>query len=97
MRLSIISDDPGYVGGPVNVKVFFNGVERSHVFTADEDKRLVVVAALDERGRMQATADREEVLKETLHGDVRIDMPEERRAAYLRIQAERAASKRGNR
>lgn len=75
MRVSVLKDDPGYDSRWRGVKVFFNGSERSHVFTADEEQRLIVAARLDERGRMQLTPTRDGVLRETLYGDVRIVLP----------------------
>jgi len=77
MRLSVDPDDPGYMERLVGaaVKVFLDGVERAQVFTADTEKRLVVVPVLDANGRMQLNADRTGVLRETLYGHVRIELP----------------------
>ena len=75
MRLSTIKTDPGYVRNCYGVKVFLDGIERAKVFAADEEARLIVIAAVDEGGRMRLTKDRTEVLKETLRGDVRIELP----------------------
>lgn len=83
MRLSTREDDPGYVRGLAGVKVFFNGYERKHVFTADEEKGMIVAAALDAQGRVQLNADRSDVLTETLYGVVRMELPPELLARIL--------------
>jgi hypothetical protein len=76
MRISAFSDDPGYVGRCFGVKVFFNGIERDKVFTADEEKRLIVVPVLDEDGSIMLNKERTEILQETLYGDVRVELPQ---------------------
>lgn len=75
MRISTIKTDPGYTQGSVGVRVFLDGAEVSHVFTADEEQRLIVQADLDATGRIQLTADRRDVRKVTRHGHVRIELP----------------------
>ncbi len=79
MRLSSRSDDPGYM--PSNytsrVRVFFNGAEVRGVFTADEEKRLIVQAVFDANGRSQLAPNKKEVLSATHYGDVRIELPTE--------------------
>lgn len=77
MRLSADQGDPGFRPNTQNVKVFFNGVERTHVITADEERRTVVVCALDERGHVQIDWWSGEIRRETLYGDVRIEISEE--------------------
>ncbi len=75
MRLSTIKGDPGHVANSYGVKVFLDGIERKGVFTADEEARLIVIAVHDEHGRMRLNEARTDVLRETLHGDVRIELP----------------------
>jgi hypothetical protein len=70
MRLDVAVDGPC-----PGVKVFYNGAERRRVFVADEEQRLIVAAMLDEQGRMQLNRERDDVKKETLCGDVRIELP----------------------
>lgn len=80
MRLSIDPNDPGYTKGLCGgIKVFLDGIERCNVVTADEEKRLIVVHPLDERGRLQLDREKGEVVRETLHGDVRIELNESTR------------------
>lgn len=82
MRLSVDHTDPGYEGwlkyrSMGTVRVFLEGAELRYVFTADEDARQVVVPVLDAGGRMQLNPDRTDVLRETLYGHVRIELPAE--------------------
>lgn len=73
MRVSIV-DEPGLIDPQAKrYRVFLDGVERKCVFTADEEKRLVVVAKLNDKGLMQLNEDHTEVVKETLYGTVRIE------------------------
>jgi hypothetical protein len=72
MRISVLKDDPGFHWAAVGSKVFFEGVEIKNVYTADEEKRLVVVAKLDAQGRLMLTEDRE-VATETRYGHVRVE------------------------
>lgn len=74
MRVSVFSDDPGYHPAVFGTKVFFEGTEISRVFTADEERRMVVVAKVDEQGRVMLTPDREEVATETRYGSVRLEL-----------------------
>lgn len=79
MRLSVISDDPGYpaflelkrrgVGAVVTV----DGVKVRYCFTADTDRGSAVVADLNEQGRMQLDAHRGEVKRKELTGNVAIE------------------------
>lgn len=78
MRLSTDKDDPGYSPTAFGARVFFNGAEVRGVFTADEEKRLIVQAVFDSAGRYQLAPCRTKVLRETRHGDVRIELPQGR-------------------
>jgi hypothetical protein len=66
--------DPGYAEwarhGPV--RVFIDGIERSMVVIADEEKRMAVVLRQDEAGRFVLNEARTEVVRDTIYGDVRI-------------------------
>ena len=73
MRASVDKDDPGYAPHSIGAKVFLDGVQRSHVVTADEEKRLIVRYVTDEKGRFKIDGDN--VRRETLYGDVRIELP----------------------
>ncbi len=86
MRLSTDPTDPGYRPGLHGVRVFFEGAEVLHVFTADEEQRLIVQADLDELGRLQLTPDKTQVRKVTRYGHVRILMPEWLASALVRRQ-----------
>jgi hypothetical protein len=75
MRASVDQSDPGYNPAHFGAKVFFEGAQISHVITADEEKRFVIVHCTDERGNVMLTADRTETKTETRYGAVRIELP----------------------
>jgi hypothetical protein len=79
MRLSVDKDDPGCVEGIscTRVTVFFNGEEKRTVITADEEQGMIVCAVLDEMGRVQIDKAKGEAMKETLYGNVRIEVPDD--------------------
>lgn len=68
MKVSV--SDPGF---KPPYRVFLDGTEISKVFEADEEGRRVVVAVLDDRGRLQLNHDRTEIARETRYGHVRIE------------------------
>lgn len=82
MRVSVDNDDAGYLtygmlrGGGKEVRVFLNGIERDYVVTADEEQRLIVRMKTDERGMPIIDRTKEEIVHETLKGDVFIDVYE---------------------
>ena len=78
MRISVIQDDPGYHPACVfsGTKVFFEGAEIGYVFTADEEKREVLVARLDASGNLTLTKDRQDFAVEKRYGHVRIELSE---------------------
>ncbi|WP_320703570.1 hypothetical protein [Enterobacter asburiae] len=70
MRITVLDDDPGR---KINLtreryKVYIDGVEVKHVFTADDEKGEVIAAVLDDRGYM--TAENGEVKRQTFYGRV---------------------------
>lgn len=75
MRMSTDPQDPGHEaylkGRPV--RVFFDGAEIKGVMTADEEKRLIVAAVLDDKGGYQLDKSKQAVLTETRYGHVRIE------------------------
>lgn len=77
MRISVYPDDPGWPNHHAHqfsgIKVFFEGAEIKCVFTADEEARYVVVAALDAQGHMQVDRSTNDVKTEIRHGHVRIE------------------------
>jgi len=75
MRLSVDENDPGFRPHLYAIKVYFMGTERSHVITADEERRLIVAHQLDSKGHPRLNTDGTQVLRETLYGDVRIEIP----------------------
>jgi hypothetical protein len=79
MRLSADPNDPAYAPLTGGIRVFLDGIERCNVVTADEEKRLVVVHPLDERGNLILNRERDEVVTETLHGHVRIELTDSTR------------------
>lgn len=80
MRVSVDPGDPGYLaeirsyGGGGGVKVFLGGVERTHVVTADEEKRFIVCHRLDVAGRPLLNPGRTAVLRDVEYGDVRVEL-----------------------
>ena len=90
MRLSTDKDDPGYAATTHGVRVFFNGAEVRGVFTADEERRLIVQAVFDESGCFQLAPCRTKVLTEVRHGDVRIELPEPHHQAMADRKAHNA-------
>lgn len=72
MRISALKDDPGYMVRRPPVRVFFNGTEINCVFTADEEKRMVVRAAHGKDGKLMFNG--AGIATETLYGDVRIEL-----------------------
>jgi hypothetical protein len=73
MRVSADKDDPGYSPLLQGCRVFYEGYQRSGVFTADEEKRLAIVAKLDHRGQYILNAERDGIERETIYGHIRIE------------------------
>lgn len=73
MRLSVDSDDPGYQPWAVGCKcrVLLDGIERSHVITADEERGMLVRFVTP----LRVAPDGKSVERETLHGIVAILKP----------------------
>lgn len=72
MRITVLDDDPGR---KINLareryKVYIDGVEVKHVFTADDEKGEVIAAVTDERGYIKVEYG--EVKRQTLYGKVTI-------------------------
>jgi hypothetical protein len=75
MRLSMDEGDPGYSPLARGVRVFLDGIERTMVVTADEEKRALVRYVTNDKGRLRVNATGDDIERETLHGDVRIEVP----------------------
>lgn len=75
MRYSVDQDDPGYANWKAigTARCWIDGVERGNVITADEEKRVAVLAVLDDHGMPKLNAARTEVLTETVYGAVRVE------------------------
>ncbi|EIW9315013.1 TPA: hypothetical protein ACWXBG_001758 [Klebsiella pneumoniae] len=73
MRLTVLDDVPEerIVLGRERITVYLDGNEVKHVFSADDDKGEVIAAVLDSRG--YPTAEKEEVKRQTLLSQVRIE------------------------
>lgn len=87
MRLSVDEDDPGFSPLFRGVRVHLDGIERTRVVTADEEQRLIVRYFTDERGLMRLNKAGDGAERETLTGDVRIEVPDDhpsRRYGWLR-------------
>ena len=70
MRVTVLDGDSGR---KINLareryKVYIDGVEVKHVFTADDEKGEVIAAVLDDHGYM--TAENGEVKRQSLYGRV---------------------------
>lgn len=74
MRVSVDKDDVGYSPVAFGCKVLFEGKEIGHCVTADEERQLVIVYKLDDRGKHILTPNCESVEKETRYGNVRIEL-----------------------
>lgn len=74
MRISTLMEDPGYSPDKIGAKVFFEGAEVGYVFTADEELRLIVQAALNDQGLVQIDQASRSVKKITRYGHVRIEL-----------------------
>lgn len=76
LRLSALKDDPGYrawcelCGDGKTVKVYLDGVEQHDAVTADEADGMVYRAVRTPSGNL--AIGRDEILYETVYGDVRI-------------------------
>ena len=72
MRLTVLDDDPGRKINLAQERytVDLDGVEVTHVFTADDEKGEVIAAVPDERGYM--TTENGEVKRRSLYGKVTI-------------------------
>jgi len=55
MRLKVLDDDPGEYITPSSerIRVYLNGVEVKHVYSADDVKGEVITAVLDSRWRFR--------------------------------------------
>jgi hypothetical protein len=74
MRVSCDKGDPGYenfvrMGG--RVRVLLDGIERSGVITADEEKRMIIMHKRDERGNFVLNGD--ELVTDVWNGNVHIE------------------------
>ena len=73
MRLSLRKDDPAYNPAATHCKVFLEGVQRTDVLTADEERRYALLEKRDEHGR-PVIAQRE-IQTVEFWGHVRIETP----------------------
>lgn len=73
MRVSVDKDDKGYSPYAHHVidKVYLNGVELTHIVTADDEAGLVVFYCTDDEGKYLLDDD-EKLVTGTLTGDVEI-------------------------
>jgi hypothetical protein len=79
MRFSTDLFDPGYANfraWGTRARIFFEGIERNHIITADEEQRYVIVHKLDSNGDVVRSEDGMSTLRETLRGDVCIKLPQ---------------------
>lgn len=70
MRLSVKENGPC-----PGVRVLMDGVERSRVFEADEERRFIVIAKTNDAGRLVLNAARDDIERERLEGEVAIITP----------------------
>ncbi|WP_414461803.1 hypothetical protein [Hyphomicrobium sp. DY-1] len=82
MRLCTDPADPGYLNwrrfrkDGRKITIFLNGQEIKEVDLCDDIEGTVRRAVMSADGRPQLTEDREELLTETIHGSVRIEIGE---------------------
>ena len=69
-RLSIHKSDPGYSPQAYQAKVYVDGKELQHCFTADEELGVAFCYKKDEYGEFILTASREELVEFECEGDV---------------------------
>lgn len=67
MRVSTESNDQGIINYEMGMTIFFNGKEKTHCITADEELGYVKCVALP------VTAIDDKIATEELYGDVRIE------------------------
>jgi hypothetical protein len=74
MRISADPDDPGYANYVAHrgSRVFLDGIERDGIFTADEERRFIIMAVRDERGNVKVKDDM--VVREKWTGNVHIEL-----------------------
>jgi hypothetical protein len=74
MRVSIDRDDPGFCGGTLfHNRVHLDGVEQTHVITADDVKGEIVRFLIGQDGKPVRNPVTREVMRETLRGLVQIN------------------------
>lgn len=77
-RMSVDKDDPGHAlwqqCRAKGVRVFFEGAEVNCAYTADEERRYIVQADLDEDGNVQIDETGERIKRITRYGHVRIEV-----------------------
>lgn len=83
MRASALQSDPGYKNFRPGTRVYLEGVEVTHVITADEELRFIVQADLDEHGRVRLNETRTDFCTVTRHGHVRIELPDPPKTAAI--------------
>ena len=71
-RGSVDLDDPGFDPQLADVNVWLDGIEQRDVITYDLDQGLIVRVRRDQAGRLVLNAERDEVERETLRGEVRV-------------------------
>jgi len=74
MRISAESGDPGYSPMYLHARVWFNGVERKDVVTADEEKGMVVVYVRHDNGELRLDHGARAMMTEILFGKVVIEV-----------------------
>ncbi len=70
MRLSVRKDDPGYDPRAFGARVYLDGKEITHCFTADEERGYALVYVLNENGQPFIDPGRREPRWTALYGDV---------------------------
>ena len=77
MRISVDKDDPGYRDWLLGsrARIWLDGIEITHVITADEEAREVTRYATNESGLMYPNEAKDGAQRETLRGTVRVELP----------------------
>lgn len=76
MRISCNEEDPGYKNWSRvyagHLQIYVDGVLVPRCVTVDEEEGIAIRAVFDDKGKPVFNERRDEIVKETLRGDVRI-------------------------
>lgn len=86
MRVSVIKEDPGYIGRHITgYEVYLNGEKLDNCITADEEQGIALVFVTDEHGKLVMNEERTDLVKKWVKGDIKIIAPPWHERLRLRI------------